>query len=359
MRKEKCRKIYLFCSLFIIASLILVGMNAGVSTAQSEPKYPRTLRFATLSPGTLLYAMISGLGKVASEKSPMTVIVMPTAGANTWLPMLSKQGTVDIAMANYSEMWQMWTGKSATPPIPKGYPKKAPYPKTRNVRILNSGPLLMTGFLVRKNSGLKTVRDLKGKRIAWPWTAFPPNIGITLGALLNGGLTLDDVKTAPMTEVTAAVRAVQEGRIDATVCAVGMGAIAEADALVGVRFLEQSMDPASIKEGQRAMSGWYTTIQRGGPPGVPKDTPMWSGPLANIATTRMPDHVAYKLVETWWNNYKDYQPIHPVLRKWTPEIFININFTQPYHNGAIQFYKEKGVWTPEMEAKQKQTLAMP
>ena len=359
MRKEKWRKVYLVCSFFIVVSLCLVGMNVGVSAAQSSPKYPKTLRFATLSPGTLLYAMISGLGKVASEKSPMTVIVIPTAGANTWLPMLSKQGTVDIAMANFSEMWQIWTGKSAKEPVPKGYPKKEPYPKTRNVRILNSGPLLRTGFLVRKDSGLKYVRDLKGKRIAWPWTAFPPNIGITLGALLNGGLTLDDVKTAPMTEVAAAVRAVQEGRIDATVCAVGMGAITEADALVGVRFLEQSEDPASIKEGQRAMSGWYTTIQKGGPPGVPKDTPLWSGPLANIATTRMPDHVAYKLVETWWDNYKDYQPIHPVLRQWTPEIFININFTQPYHTGAIKFYKEKGVWTPEMEAKNKQILAMP
>ena len=359
MKKEKWRRVYIFCSLFIIASLFLVVMNAGVSTAQSEPKYPRTLRFATLSPGTLLYAMISGLGKVASEKSPMTVVVVPTAGANTWLPMLSKQGTVDIAMGNFSEMWQIWTGESAAPPIPEGYPKKPPYPKTRNVRILNSGTLIQAGFLVRKDSGMKYVRDLKGKRIAWPWTAFPPNIGFTLAGLLNGGLTLADVKTAPVTEVAAAVRAVQEGRIDATVCATGMGAIAEADALVGVRFLHQSMDPDRIKAGQRAMSGFTTIIRKAGIPGVPEDTPLWSGPLANIATTRMPDHVAYKLVETWWNNYKDYQPIHPALRAWTPETFTNINFTQPYHTGAIQFYKEKGVWTPEMEAKQRQILAMP
>ena len=166
-----------------------------------------------------------------------------------------------------------------------------------------------------------------------------------------------DIQLPLYREVVAGVRAVQEGRIDATVCAVGMGAIAEADALVGVRFLHQSMDPKMVKEGQRAMSGCYTTIQKGGLPGVPEDTPLWSAPLANIATTRMPDHVAYKLVETWWNNYKDYQPIHPVLRFWTPKVFTNIHFTQPYHNGAIKFYKEKGVWTPEMEAKQKRLLS--
>ena len=72
----------------------------------------------------------------------------------------------------------------------------------------------------------------------------------------------------------------------------------------------------------------------------------------------MPDHVAYKLVETWWNHYKEYQPIHPVLRFWTPQTFVNPNFTMPYHDGAIQFYKDKDVWTSEMAKKQKKLLKM-
>lgn len=29
----------------------------------------------------------------------------------------------------------------------------------------------------------------------------------------------------------------------------------------------------------------------------------------------------------------------------------------PFHAGAVKFYKEKGVWTDEMEAKQKEFLA--
>lgn len=357
MRRGKPRKVSLICATLIIACLFLMGFAAGPVSAQSGHKYPKVLRFASLSPGTLLYTLISGLCKVVSDNSPMTMVVVPTAGATTWLPMLAKQGTVDVSMENFAAMYIIWTGRSAPPPIPKGFPEKAPYPKTRNIRLLNAGALFKMGFLVRNDSGLKNVSDLKGKRIAWPWTAFPPNVSITLACLLNGGLTLDDVKTAPMTEVVAAVRAVQEGRIDATVCAVGMGAIAEADALVGVHFLNQSMDPKMIKEGQRAMPGCYTTVQRGGVPGVHKDTPLWSAPLGNIATTRMPNYVAYKIVETWWNHYKDYQSIHPVLRTWTPETFINPNFTLPYHDGAIQFYKEKGVWTPEMEKKQEQLLA--
>ena len=357
MRRRKCSRVIVFWSLLVIASITFLGFGTGDVSAQTKPEYPKALRFASLSPGTLLYTLISGLSKVASDRSPMTMIVVPTAGATTWLPMLSQQGTIDIGMENFGAMWNIWNGEAAPAPIPKGFPEKAPYPKTRNLRILNSGPLFKMGFLVRKDSDLKDVREIKGKRIAWPWTAFPPNVQITLACLLNGGLTLDDVKTAPVTEVVAAVKAVQEGRIDATVCAVGMGAIAEADSLVGVRFLHQSMDPAMIKEGQRAMPGCYTTIQPKGVPGVPENTPLWSAPLANLASTRMPDHVAYKVVETWWDHYKDYESIHPVLKFWTPETFTNINFTIPYHDGAIQFYKEKGVWTPQMEEKQKTLLA--
>jgi len=358
MKREKWRKMYLICSLFIIAALFLMGVTAGPVSAQSNPEYPKVLRFASLSPGTVLYVLISGLSKVASDRSPMTVVVVPTAGAKTWLPMMTKQGTIDIGMENFAAMHNMWTGVVAPEPLPKGISGKPPYPQTPTVRILNSGPLLKASMLVRKDSGMKDIRELKGKRIAWEWTAFPPNIGFTMSALLNGGLTLDDVKTVPVTEVVAAVKAVQEGRIDSAVCAMGMPAIAEADALVGVRFLNGSMDPKLAKEGARAMPGGYPTIQPAGPPGVPENTVLWGIPLANVATTRLPDHVAYKLVEAWWNHYQDYQPIHPLLKMWTPETFLNPYFTMPYHNGAIQFYRDKGVWTPELEAKQKQLLKM-
>jgi TRAP transporter TAXI family solute receptor len=358
MRREKWRKRYLVFSVFIIASLFLIGMSAGAVSAQAEKQYPKMLRFASLKQGTVLYILISGLSKVASDNSPMTVAVIPTAGATSWLPMMTDKKTIDIGMENFAAMHNMWTGVVGPEPLPKGMSGKPPYPQTPTVRILNAGPLLKASMLVRKDSGMKDIRELKGKRIAWKWTAFPPNIGFTIATLLNGGLTLDDVKTAPVTEVVSAVKAVQEGRIDATVCALGMSAIAEADALVGVRFLNGSTDPEMVKEGQRAMPGCYAVMQPAGPPGVPENTVVWGVPLANVATTRMPDHVAYKLVETWWDHYQEYQPIHPILRFWTPETFVNPNFTMAYHTGAIQFYKDKGVWTSELEKKQEQLLKM-
>jgi TRAP transporter TAXI family solute receptor len=357
MKREKRLRAYPVCALLIIALMLLLGGTASQVFAETNPDYPKILRFAALSPGTLLHATISGLAKVASDNSPMTVVVIPTAGPASWLPMLSKMGTADVALDIFPTLWQMWTGKIAPEPVPKGFPSKPLYPDpAKNIRIIVAGAPMSVGMLVRKDSEIKTYDDLRGKKIAWEWTAFPSNIAITLALLFNGGITLDDVKTLPVTEVVTAVKAVQEGRLDSTACAVGMGAIAEADALVGVRFLPNVLDPERDKAGQRAMPGCYTGIQRGGIPGVPEDMPLWYIPTCVLATTRMADHVAYKLVETWWNHHKEYAPIHPFLRRWTPDTFANTHTTVPYHTGAVQFFKEKGVWSPEMEEIQNRLL---
>lgn len=356
MKRQRWLKSYPVCSLFIIASLLFLGIPTRLFSGQPELTYPKVLRFASLSAGSMTYAYTSGLAKVASDNTPMTLMVIPTSGATAWLPMLSELGSIDLAAENLSSCWQMWTGKVAPEPVPKGFASKPPYVGSKNIRLLVAGPSTFVGMLVRKESGMREIGNLRGKTIAWDWTAMPTLIALTLANLHNGGLTVDDVRTIPVTEVIAGVRAVQERRIDATTCGVGMSAVAEADTLVGVRYLRNSMDPERIKAGQRCMPGGSVTIVRGGQPGVPEDTPIWGVPIGVLVSTRMPDHVAYKLVETWWGHHKEYASIHPILKEWIPATFTNKNFTVPYHNGAIQFYKEQGVWSPEMEKIQNQIL---
>ena len=119
MKKERWRKVFFICSVFIIASLLFVGLVGPVS-AQTEKKYPKIVRFASLKEGSVLYILISGLAKVASDNSPMTVTVIPTEGATIWLPMMTDQGTIDIGMENFAAMYNMWTGVVGPPPLPKG-----------------------------------------------------------------------------------------------------------------------------------------------------------------------------------------------------------------------------------------------
>ncbi len=355
MRRHALGTRLIFCSFLVIAFIVLFSAACPRFLAQAAPVYPKVLRMATLSPGSTLYAVGSGLSKVGSDHSSMTLMVVPNS-TDTAFPAMLNDGRADLTIDTVQVYWQMYTGKVAPPPIPKGFPTKPPFPGDKNLRFLMVGPPNFVGLLVRKDSGMKDIADLKGKVVA-DFSTFPAVFSLTLANLYNGGLTLDDVRTNPVTEVVAGVKAVQEKRVDASTCAVGMGAVAEADNLVGVRFLRNSMDPARVKAGQRCTPGAYTAIVKAGTAaGVAEDTPIWGVPFAVMVTTRMPDDVAYKLVETWWTYYKEYAAVHPMLKEWTPEKFVSKNTVVPYHNGAIRFYKEKGVWTPEMEKVQNQVL---
>jgi|GEM_PF-581377 len=356
VKREGFRNSSIVCSFLVITSMLLLTVACPPVSAQTAPVYPKVLRMGVLSPGSTIYAVGSGLAKVASDHSSMTVMVVPNSTTNAFAAMLA-DGRADLTLDTSQVQWQMYTGKIApADPPPKGFPPKPPFPGDKTLRFLMVGPPNLVGMLARKDSGMKEVADVKGKAIG-DFSTWPSLLSLTIAILYNGGLTLDDVRTSPVTEVVAGVKAVQEKRINATTCAVGMGAVAEADSLVGVRFLRSSMDPERNKAGQRCTAGAYATIVKAGTAaGVVEDTPIWGTPFGIMVSTRMADHVAYRLVETWWTYYKEYSGVHPALKEWTTEKFVSKETVVPYHDGAIRFYRDKGVWTPEMEKAQSQVL---
>jgi TRAP-type uncharacterized transport system substrate-binding protein len=148
-----------------------------------------------------------------------------------------------------------------------------------------------------------------------------------------------------------------EGRADgAATAAIGMGIVTEADAKVGIRFLPVCQDPAGIQIAQGIMPGGHVKIRSAGPAGVKQDTLLWHYGIAITSSTHMPDEVAYSLVKTWAENWKELEPVHPQLRGWRPEVFVQKLATIPYHPGAIKFFKEKGLWSSEMDRNQETLL---
>lgn len=346
-------------SIFLVTAVVLLAFTAAYGQQSPGSALPKRLTFATLSVGTVFHVTGSGLAKIATENTPMTVAVAPMASARSWVYQQNKRGKPELGIMQMSEIWQAHTGKLAPEPEPiPGDPRKGPpyKPASPKIRILLSGTPLRVGFLVRDDSPIKTMKDIKGKRMAWVFPAFPPLIEIGLAGLSAAGMTIHDVVPVAITEVVAGVRALMERRVEVTLAAIGMPIVGEANARMGVRFLGLPMDAKAIRRHRLIMAG--TTIKPAPPglPGLKKPTPVNHVPIVAQATTHMPDNVAYALVKVWWDHHKELAPIHPQFRGWTPKIYVNRLASAPYHTGAIKFYKEKGAWTKEHDKMQARLL---
>lgn len=327
--------------------------------AQSSTTLPPRLTFATLAIGTVFHVTGSGLAKVATEHTSIQVVVSPMASARSWVYQMNSSGTPEIGIMQMTEIWQAYTSKVAPKPEPiPGDPRKGPpySPASTNLRILIAGTYLRASFLVRADSPMKTMADMRGKRMTWGFPAFPPNIEWGLAGLSAAKMTVNDVVPMPVTEVVSGVRALMDGRVDIAIAAVGMPIVAEADASIGVRFLPEPMDPESIKRHQAVMPGSTIRPVPPGIPGIKTETPVGHVPIVIQTSTHMTDDAAYALVKAWWDYYKELEPIHPQFRGWIPDIYVTKLATIPYHPGAIKFYKEKGVWTAEYDKMQERLL---
>ncbi len=75
-----------------------------------------------------------------------------------------------------------------------------------------------------------------------------------------------------------------------------------------------------------------------------------------MASAKLSADAAYEITKTLYENDKELWPLHMFLKEWTQKTMFEPNPPAPYHEGAVRFWKKKGLWTPEAEANQKRLL---
>jgi TRAP transporter TAXI family solute receptor len=202
-----------------------------LSPFSSQAQQLKSVAVGANPPGSLFYALASGLSKVVSESTPIQAQVQPHAGTSTFLPLIDS-GELDLGVVNAVDIGLAYRG-----PNRFKIGGRNPFPHTPNSRLMMRGSPLRSSLIVRKDSPIKTIADVKGKRVTGEYPAQLANWYNIFGALSNGGLTWNDVKVVPVPAVNEGVDALVQGRADVTTHAIGSAKTREADAAVGIRYI--------------------------------------------------------------------------------------------------------------------------
>jgi len=328
---------------WIVALLTTLGLSAPAFAQKSA-------NLGSNPPGTAFYAVASGLSKIVTDAAAVKLTVQPYSGSSTFLPLLDS-GELEFGVNNAVDMALAQRG----PQFKIG--GRNPFPPTPNARLVMNGSPFLVGLLVRKDSPIKSVYDVKGKRMTGEYPAHLAVWYNMFGHLASAGLGWNDVKVVPVPAVNEGVDAVVQGRADVTEHALNSAKVKEADAAVGVRHVTIDCSPEGEKRLRTAVPGYYPRwIKAGSAAAVVEDTCFIAYDLYLTAGKGVADDMVESTLRSIWDNIDKLAPIHPIFKEWTRARAVTTEMTIPYHPAAVRFYKERGVWKPEHEALQQKLL---
>ncbi len=242
-----------------------------------------------------------------------------------------RDGSLDLAIVQSQAQYQAYKGEGV-------FKDAGPFPELRTLLSLHGEAI---AIVVGKDSGIKTLEQLKGKRInlghpgsfqrtmadlvieAFGWTekSFSHALEIEPGdvgrALCDGqvdavfltGVQPQEEMQAMLTECGGKVLAVEGKAIDAL--------------LEKTPYLSRTVIPAALYTGQDediATIGVTATL---------------------VTTTKLPDTAAYEIVKEVVENFTPLMEMHQALSTIDQEQIGTAGLSAPLHDGAARYFREK------------------
>lgn len=324
------------------AKRLLVSALAAALVGAASTASAKIMVLGGNAPGSLWYPQAQALAAVVTKYTDIKVDVLPQ-GATVFFPMFMT-GEADMGLVNPIDAklasQAAWPFEGANGG--KGY---------EMVTIMLGSPNRLS-LVTRADSGINSVIQLKGKRVVANYGAFTAATLTSLSVLANAGLSRDDVQVVNVSSYTEGVRAVMEGRADAAVGSLGSGILQELEAAHGAKLLPIDPSAAAMERTRTIGPAFVPMLAKKGPPGVAQDTYVLAYDTTVVARKDLDDATVRKFIDAVWNHYQELPTITRSMTTWTPDRFASMNAVIPYHPAAVAYYKEKGVWTQELDMHQ-------
>jgi len=203
-----------------------------------------------------------------------------------------------------------------------------------------------------KDANIKTIADLKGKRISWVQGA--PALNWNVSAYLAfAGLTWNDVEKVKVSGFAASFDAIINGQSDAAFSSTVSPSPKKLAA--SPRGLYWPEVPHADKQGwarMRTAAPVYNKVKATIGSAIDKANPPqlsnYPYPILVTNASKSTDEV-YEIVKAMVTHYDDYKNAAKGALGWKLDAQ-NMTWAMPYHDGAIKYWKEVGKWSASAEA---------
>lgn len=318
---------------FVVNSLLLTAL---VFTGQPATAAENIVTLGTAGVTGVYYPAGGAICRLVNRTRKDTGIrctVESTGGSINNLESVRK-GDLDMGVVQSDLLYNAYEGREVF----------ADVGADRDLRILFSLHAEPFTVVARKDAGINSFDDLKGKRV----NIGAPGSGMraTMEDMMQRkGWTnksfagIIDVKSGDVTNALCG------GHIDAMVFAGGHpnGTIQQITSSCDTRIVNVSGSVIEKLVKEHPFYA-YATIPGGMYPGNSKDVSTFGVKAMLIASSRMDDETAYQIVKSVFDNLDNFKTLHPVFATLDAKhMVIDSEGVAPMHPGALRYFQEKGL----------------
>ncbi len=324
----------------IMALGVFLLWNMGNPAKAQAQTWTKPISIGSGSVGSSHYSIMTGVAALLTKYLGFNATTEATKWSADNVDLLRNK-EIELSSCTADAVYDAWKGEDYF----KGKPQ-------RFLRLIHSGYTSCAATIVRAESDIKTHADLKGKRF-YAWMPTSPiyqrwcNVILEANNLNKQNLTLMNVVSTP-----EAVTALTEKRADAVLI---VGSIPTAAVIELTNTIPCRVLPIGEKE-IRMMKERYPfvfplTLPARTYRGQDKEMFIQGAKTHIICREDLPDELIYRVTKALMEHPQEVAAIHPAAKEIMVKNFFG-NIQAPFHPGAIKYFKEIGVWTPEVQKAQ-------
>ena len=308
----------------------IAGTSASAQTA---------LRVGTSSSGSIFYTLAVGLSTMLTKHAGIAATAEPVGGSTANMFAIGAD-KVDLAITNAYAAYDAVHGNK-------------PFKSKIGVGLFAQGAPSFRQIVVRVGSGIEKPEDLVGKTLLGKRPALPELELITNALFKVYNIDPKKVKVVTTTNTGEAVNAIKSDTVDAVVIPGSRGAsyLQSLGRDGKIKFLEIPDDKMKAMLALLPKSMSIGTLPAKTYPGQDKAVSVFSLASYMVAASRLSEDTVYKVTKSLFDNIAEFHTFHGVAKQWTLKETLD-EPKIPFHPGAIRYFKEKKLWTPELEKEQ-------